>query len=196
MTLKNISDQMLKVKWKSASCFSKNDLPAHISKWLLFPGSFTNKISKLAKENEKLKIVVLNENLQLAKTQSYEFQQFSCHYFYIREVQIFLGNIILMYAKSLMPKNASVIYKQRFRSLGQSALGKMLFSHSLLRSPFQLAKISPKNKKEHFSIATEEDVPYLWGRRSIFSAAENIVLLNEFFSSQFIELISNREINF
>lgn len=161
----------------------------------MYSGSFTKKILALKGAEARFNIKILGEQLELAKKSSYEFSIFNCHYVYSREIQIFLDDYLLMYARSVMPQNVAPFYKRQFRGLGARPLAEMLFSaFPLQRSPFEIAKIHPMQRE--YVLANEANVSsprFLWARRSVFSAAQDLLLLTEIFSPSLIELISNCE---
>lgn len=186
---------ILKAGWKPSRCYSTIELPAKIAKWLLFPGSFTKRVQNFIK-NEKMHIHVLREDLEIAKRSSYEFLLFNCRYIYAREIQIFLGSHLAMYARSVIPKDGMLIYKRQFRGLGRRPLGNMLFSSDVFtRSPFEIAKIMPSEQEFHLALSSKTPQPhFLWARRSVFSIQQEFLLLNEVFSPDFLRLISENDI--
>jgi chorismate--pyruvate lyase len=183
---KIMSKQDIKPIWKNPRCFSKGELESHIAEWLLFSGSFTQKIKK-SYRSMPLTITTLNEQLERSKQSSYEYPLFKCRYMFVREIYIFLGEFKLMYARSVMPKTASTLYKSNFRNLGKKPLGTMLFNKNKFdRSPFEIAKIRPDTREYFLAGGVKHQVPFIWARRSVFSVnGDAFLLLAEYFSPFF-----------
>jgi chorismate-pyruvate lyase len=182
-----------KIIWKNSVCL-RAKLPAEIAKWLLYSSSFTEKLERFYAKMGVMKIHILSERAEIAKKHTLEFSQFKCHAIYSREIQILVDNNLIMFARSVIPKDILPIYKRLFRGLGQQPLGHMLFLPSIKRSQFEMAKIFPGNREFFLSTTVDtRDVPFLWSRRSVFSTTENLVVLSEVFSPYFIQLISKQD---
>ena len=195
MSKKYTQNQFLRTVWKKPECFPKTEFTENIAQWLLFPGSFTVKVQKIFSDQKELKIQVVKEGLEIVKKSSYENYLFNCRYVYTRYTKIYWGDCLLMYAKSVLPKDAALIYKWQYRSLGMRPLGQMLFdSRKFDRSPFEIAKIWPHYSE--FDLATdipETELPFLWARRSVFSTKQQLIVLNEIFSPDLIRLINEHK---
>lgn len=179
----------LSTRWKKANIPLHSAIPAQISDWLLYPGSFTKRVQNQFRGTIRIKVI--NEGLVHTSTATYEYQCFKVNYCYQRAIQIFLNDTLLMYAHSAMPITAPFYYKKHYRGLGQLPLGTMLFSSTkLVRSDFQLTHVLPHHA-EYALAVTQHDRPatFLWARRSIFSQQARLLLLTELFSPDFIRLI-------
>lgn len=181
---------MGKIIWKKPQFFFGDGPAKSVLQWLLFEGSFTIKVQSLNGLNEKFAIRILKEDLSLLK--GFVCDLNSSNYLYTRDIQIFLGEKLLMFANSVVPKNANLIFKKKFRSLGERSLGNLLFSYKdMVRSSFELAKVMPDTTE--FKLATlssQEAPPFLWARRSHFSLQERCLTLVEVFSPELINLIN------
>jgi chorismate-pyruvate lyase len=178
--------------WKPSYCYNGTEITGKLKDWLLDPGSFTKKALILQRLTEALSIKVLHEGLELAQEATMASIHLPCRYVYVRETQIYLGNSLLMYAKSMMPKTTNVVLKSRFRGLAQKPLGKLLFSvQKIKRTPFELARILPSFCEFNLAVGDEETAPlFLWGRRSLFISDKPLVLLTEIFSKHLLGRIN------
>lgn len=185
--------RFLKSAWKKPAQFSHNELPSVIRRWLLYTGSFTKKGQTLLPK-ATMRIQILKEDLEMAPSSSFEYQLFRCHYIYVREIKIFLGDYLLMFARSVMPKTAPANLKHQFRGLGHQPLGHLLFgTKNIQRSSFEVAKFFPNDRE--FCLVTSNGMasPFLWARRATFCSKVSLLLLTEVFSPALIKLILNHE---
>lgn len=144
--------------------------------------------------SESIKLSVLGEGLEIARSLSSEYAIFSCKYLYMREVEISLGDTLLMLARSVMPKTENFLLKRSFRGLGDHHLGSILFTNKIKRSPYKVAKISVTSKEDMMKKRGNGDgnLPaHIWGRQSTFEYESPFLLLTEFFSPEFW-VIANR----
>jgi chorismate--pyruvate lyase len=178
----------LKPNWKTPSLFSRATLESKMARWLLFPGSFTKKARVYSSSETPLTIKVLNEGLVLVDSDSYEYQLFNCRYAFIREIEIYIGDQKLMYAKSALSSTAGVLDKWRFRNLGGKPLGEMLFNkQAFSRKELKIAKITKDNPAFYLAMDSTNSAEFIWARRSIFTGRTQI-LLTEYFSPYLQEL--------
>lgn len=185
----------LKPIWKNSRCFSALQLPKEIRAWLLYPDSLTEQLKKECKhQKKKMHIVVLEEHLEFIPDLAFETKIFDCRLAYARHIQIYSDSTLLMYAKSLMPKNDNVMRKRQFRGLGEKPLGEILFAMSgIIRSAFELSKI-PANFTEYKLTHNNEQLSpaYIWARRSIFSNPLPFLCLTEYFAPDFFALMTTK----
>lgn len=186
------------ILWQLPLChWELNALP-RTKQWLLFRGSITQQLNQLGlNDQEQVTIKILRESLLKTRPLSPEDKFFHCKYLYSREIQLYLGKTLVMYARSLMPKDESSLIKKQFRNLQNRALGTLLFgSIHVRRSPFLVAKIRPDQESYH--LATDPALSMadpVWARCSHFSRTDTeipddrlspFLLLTEFFSPTFI----------
>lgn len=182
----------LKNVWKRPEYFSTQQLPQDIRSWLLYSHSMTHQLKHACQlADRKFSIKVLNEQLELMPQSICDELNSTCRYAYIREVQLYAGKKVVMYAKSFMPKNEHCILKRQFRGLGHKPLGNLLFTNSINRSQFNLAKIFPEKKEYHY--LDSDLLPYfIWARKSCFFNNQPFLLLIEYFSSNFFALMKEK----
>jgi chorismate-pyruvate lyase len=172
------------------------ELSTTLARWVLYSGSFTKRMAEFL-PNTKTSIEIICEGQTLLSEFSSEYHCLRSQYVYQREIKICLDNEVLMFAKSIVPKNAPLFFKQQFRKLGEQPLGGILFrSPSFYRSAFQLAKIYQDATEDRaIDLATGLTFPFLWGRRSVFSAEVPLLLLTEIFAPGLVKLINRYEHN-
>lgn len=172
------------------SCFSRIELPRSIANWLLYEGSFTEKAKSLLPQ-EKLTIELIRQDLTLRSNAFAHFKiPFICEAVYQREIKIYLGKFLLMFARSTVPKDADLFFKRKFRALGLQPLGQMLFNDSRVsRSQFEVAKIRPDHTDFNSAVTNRVATDFLWARQSLFSQGKPLLSLTEIFSPDLIELI-------
>ncbi len=180
--------QCLRPIWKEPHFFSKSELTPEIKRWLLFSGSFTQKLVRISKESQQeVKIGILNESLETAKELALEYGLFHCKFVYTREILIFLGEALVMYARSVVPKTENFLFKKRFKGLGEHPLGEILFNcPRITRSQYNLAKVTSMHKEYSLAAWGSKGFPkYIWARRSTFNIDKPFLLLTEFFAPNF-----------
>lgn len=179
--------------WKQPNYFLSQELPSTVRQWLLYPNSMTKQLKQASLDRQsQFKINILNEGLGLLSAKVYEQKIFSCRLVYSREVQIFSGSTILMYAHSVMPKTETALIKRRFRGLGFKPLGEILFEDKTIdRSPFNVTKIYPASKEYHLATMNQKEQPFVWSRQSYFSQKQQpFLLLTEYFSPNLFTFLS------
>lgn len=174
-----------KSNWKSASCFSNNLLPAEVRQWLLYPDSMTVVLKHMCQTlNHKLSLKILTEQVEVLPNHTFVETLFHCRLAYSREIQLFADSTLLMYARSLLPKNVNPMMKKIFRCLGEKPLGEILFDkNEVKRSPFVITRIFPE--MEEYKLATELNdykPDFVWARQSYFWQQRPFLLLSEYFS--------------
>ena len=101
----------------------------------------------------------------------------------LRQVQLLCGDIVCVYARSIIPQKTLEGKHRRLRFLGDRPLGAYLFANpSLHRNQQQLASIAKKDTL--FDIATAgsaQDCAQIWGRRSLFTIDQKPLLVSEYF---------------
>ncbi len=101
----------------------------------------------------------------------------------LRQVQLLCGDMICVYARSIIPLETLRGRHRRLRFLGDRPLGAYLFANpSLQRNQQQLASIARKDAL--YDIATAgsgQDCDQIWGRRSLFTIDGKSLLVSEFF---------------
>ncbi len=101
----------------------------------------------------------------------------------LRQVQLLCGDMVCVYARSIIPLKTLKGRHRRLLFLGDSPLGAYLFANpSLQRNQQQLASIAKKDAL--FDIApagSVQDCAQIWGRRSLFAIDQTPVLVSEYF---------------
>lgn len=156
--------------WRAPGCYSELSSAPQVKRWLLFQGSITQQLNHLSKRlNKDIKVCVLHQGLERAKTLTLEHALFTCKYLYVREVQLYLGETLVMFARSIIPRDESCMIKRYFKGLGEQALGTLLFQPFIERTHFYLAKINSNLSEYALSVATTAHHPeFIWARCSAF----------------------------
>ena len=164
-------------------------VPKHWHEWLTNTESLTKKLS-LAYAAE-LKVNVLEQDWGVPDATELEALGMSEHgktlthknHYVIRRVQLTLNGIARVYARSIFPKNCLTLGEKNIHQLGETPLGKWLFTHpELIRNPFEITQIKAELLPSDAGAPTEKS---LWGRRSIFSLNNhNPMLVTEYFLTE------------
>lgn len=181
------------LNWKKSDHFSSQQLPKTVRRWLLYANSMTKQLKQASLDrHSQFKIKILHEGLELLTTKMCEQKIFSCRFVYTREVQIFSGSTLLMYAHSVIPKTEKILIKRQFRGLGFKPLGEILFEDKTIeRSSFNLAKIYSTSKEFHLTTMSQKGHSFIWSRQSYFSQKQQpFLLLTEYFSPTLFTFLS------
>ncbi len=101
----------------------------------------------------------------------------------VREVVLYLGDLPVVFARSVFPVASLSGELAHLRSLRNRSLGAILFSHPLIqRSPFELALLPGDSDYLPDALHQREAA---WGRRSRFDIRGRRVLVSEVFLAPF-----------
>ncbi|MFA9420820.1 MAG: chorismate lyase [Gammaproteobacteria bacterium] len=161
--------------------FSKKLDPAVIS-WLADQGSLTKRLMEYCPGQFSVRVLsqqwVIPE-IDEARILNIPYRQTAL----LRQVQLLCGDMVCVYARSIIPLKTLGGRHRRLRFLGDRPLGAYLFANpSLQRNQQQLASIAKKDTL--FDIATagsDQDCAQIWGRRSLFTIDEKPLLVSEYF---------------
>lgn len=172
---------MIIVKGKHA----QNDVSYDLSAWLTDAGSFMQRLKEHGVENAQVKVLKegwalpdIEERLELALPQR--------SFAWVREVSIFSGNKIWMFARTVIPQATLTGRERTLQRLKNRSLGSILFRYpELVRSEFDYfclgsAEATYKKISRYLPVVDDE----LWARRSRFEFNEKLLLLTEVFFSE------------
>ncbi|ALP51700.1 hypothetical protein Tel_00280 [Candidatus Tenderia electrophaga] len=101
----------------------------------------------------------------------------------VRQVHLYCGDVIKVYARTVMPLALLQGHGRGLANLGGRPLGELLFrDKSMRRSPMEIARIEVGELFHRWAVPEQAgfDQP-LWGRRSVFRLAGLPLLVNEIF---------------
>jgi len=147
---------LTKLNWHNIDYF--HDIPEKVLFWIRDDQSLTQ---KLKKRYQDFKVEVYKqEELEIYK---HEINQLGNEVnFIVREVYLYGDNQPIVFARSVIPKNAKTNSIMR---IGNKPLGEILFN-------------DPNIVREPMEITLHNDV---WGRRSVFITKGSRILVSEFF---------------
>ena len=139
--------------------------------WLFDKGSLTAMLIDYSNDNFYVKVLreywgmpYLHEQKALGSTK----QQLSL----IREVELYCNDRAVVFARSIIPRNATIGKGRILTRLGSKPLGHLLFKKARVRKrKREVARISYKNKK-------------LWARRTPYVFLGEEILISEFFLTE------------
>jgi chorismate--pyruvate lyase len=169
--------------------YMNNVIPEKMQGWLSDPGSF---MERLKRHNvNDARITVLNEGWCLPLSDERELLGIKDRAFaWVREVAILTGNMTLMFARTVIPRETLTGKERQLQDLKTRSLGSILFKHPVWeRTEFDFFNIE-SNTMWHEKINKEiADTPdCLWARRSLFFLHKKTVLLTEVFFPEIMDL--------
>ncbi|RLA11790.1 MAG: chorismate lyase [Gammaproteobacteria bacterium] len=161
--------------------FSKKLDPAVVS-WLVDQGSLTRRLMAYCPGQFSVRVLSqqwVTPEIDEARILSIPYRQTAL----LRQVQLLCGDMVCVYARSIIPLKTLKGRHRRLLFLGDRPLGAYLFANpNLQRNQQQLASIAKKDAL--FDIATAgntQDCAQIWGRRSLFTIDEKPLLVSEYF---------------
>ncbi|WP_206605600.1 chorismate--pyruvate lyase family protein [Pelagibaculum spongiae] len=176
--------------WRTAGCWSQQQLPAPLRSWLLDKGSLTRRLQAYSACGFKVILLsqawqgILQDERQILDIPPRKRAM-------VREVLLCDGEKPLVYARSIIP-DATFRGPGRFLTrLGSRPLGEKLFSdHSVIRGPLSVTRCDSRHKQfwQACSAAPIDLWPSeLWGRRSVFKLNNQPLLVSEFFLPELLK---------
>ncbi|MGH1484696.1 MAG: chorismate--pyruvate lyase family protein [Cellvibrionaceae bacterium] len=190
-------------KWQATS-FQHNQLPKHLSAWLLDQGSLTQKL--VERSQGRLRVKVLQQRIQAARLSEYKALAQPVHskrssakptskpiafntrrWAVVREVVLYGNDVPWVYARTIIPLLTLKGSLRRLHYLGNKPLGGALFADpSMRRQGLELAEITtqdlpPNAQSLHASKGS------IWGRRSLFFLKNKPLLVCEVFLEKLIK---------
>jgi len=150
--------------------------------WLLYPGSFMQRLKKNGVTDSSISIVqqtwqapLLDEKKQLTII--------GREWALVREVLIKNNNNHWMFARTVFPRASLTGKERQLARLKNRSLGSVLFRHQQMqRSKFKFTQIMPETNLHNKIIKlTKRNFGILWARNSIFWLGEKKLLLTEIF---------------
>jgi chorismate lyase len=157
-------------------------LPTDVRKWLLDPGSLTQRLIKAS--GGRFAVQILSQRwekprLSEAKLLSMRGRETAI----VREVTLLCAGQPWVFARSVMPASSLTGRLRRLRKLDNSSLGEMLFrDNSMRRRPFQIALIDGESGQIPMHLRAPQR---LWGRRCRFELANKPIMVSEIFLNTF-----------
>lgn len=158
----------------------RKDLSESLKHWLLYPGSFMERLKQNGIQDAYLK--VLQQDWQIPLISEQEILGIKDKAL-IREVLILNEQTIFMYARTVFPKQTLTGELQHLAHLENRSLGSILFKDpSMVRSEFEIACLKPGMLWYETVIKHLKEKPLeLWARRSTFNLQGKELLLTEVF---------------
>jgi chorismate--pyruvate lyase len=169
--------------WQSILSNAKPSLPASRKDWLLDEGSLTTKLVECCHPG-RFHVEVVSQQWQRPLYSEQQLLNMR------RGEQAFTRHVILhcdeanwVFARTLIPASSFKGKARRLALLRNKPLGAVLFSDAATRRiDMQVAAINPSHLLYHLAGAeTGLDDAELWGRRTLFSYASKLLLVNEIF---------------
>ena len=157
-------------------------MPAALQGWLTDTGSLTRSLQAQADQGFSVKL--LGESWVLPLPDEARLLGIASDALvYQREVQLLNGADADVYARTVIPRATFDGLSEHFMNLGTKPLGELLFTDpSVRRGDIQVACIIAAQALYKLALQNEMALPtMLWGRRSPFYVADEILLVNEIF---------------
>jgi chorismate--pyruvate lyase len=162
-----------------------HDLNTNMRNWLLYPGSFMQRLREHGANNPQVQ--VLHQNWQIPFNSERNLLNLDIDATtWVREVLISSGNTPWMYARSIFPRETLEGKLQELTHLENRSLGSILFQDpNLKRSEFEITCLKP-GSASHSQVAKQVKITdlknaTLWARRSKFIIEKKELLLTEVF---------------
>ncbi len=167
-------------RWRPEHQFPARLLPRGVRWWLLDDGSLTDRLSALG--NFRVERIYQGWQFPLASERSL-LQQSTRQLALIREVQLLLDDIPVVFARSVFPFASLTGPLTHLRRLRNSSLGAILFSNpGLERSHFEVTVLG--TDCDYLPPGLRQTEP-AWGRRSLFRVADRELVVSEVFLRTF-----------
>jgi len=170
------------IQWQSPDGFHADLAQSQLKDWLYDSGSFMQRLKIHGIEDAKIE--VLSQNWQFpTPDEKYELNLPDRTYVLAREVYIKNDEQVLMFARTIFPRQTLTGAEKQFRQLKSQSLGSKLFTEpSMMRTPFEFAFISAGSRWYEKAVqCLAQPIASLWGRRSIFFIKEKPLLLTEIY---------------
>lgn len=153
-------------------------LTHHEKDWLLEPNSLT---AKLKHHGCNFHVQVLSEKVFKLNVEQQSLLDGQYKEGVNREVLLWCNNQPMVYAQSWLPVTKSM-QQQQLLELGDKPLGDVIFQHpDLKRTEIEVACFDEHHPVQQLIDQPSEGKRSLWGRRSVFSLAQNRFLVCEIF---------------
>jgi chorismate--pyruvate lyase len=176
--------------WFKSTDISARKLDPEVISWLVDQGSLTSRLREFCPGQFSVRVLSqqwVKAKVDEAKLLNIPFRQRVL----LRQVQLFCGETVCVYARSIIPLKTVRGKHRRLLYLGDRPLGAYLFANAgLSRNSQQLASIARKDPL--FEIATsdgDQKAEQIWGRRSLFTIDDKPLLVSEFFLPALFEKI-------
>lgn len=157
--------------------------------WLAEPGSLTLRCGKSCR-NFRLRL--LSQGMGLPwPDESPLFAVPPGQQAWVRDVLLECDGVPVIYAHTVLPLRPAGRLIRWLAGLGSRSLGSLLFSHpGFERSPLQFRRLDRRHRLFHLAARQipENQVTYLWARRSAHRLGRQVVLVTEVFLPAIREL--------
>lgn len=157
-------------------------LPASLTAWMLYAGSFMQNLKDHGVVAPQVKVV--RQTWQFPGREESKILAINARrYAMMREVLIQDDGVDLMYARTIFPAATLTGKERSLANLKNRPLGSVLFSNPFVeRSEFELACINSKmDLYQKILCYTSVTVENIWARRSVFYIGNKPLLLEEVF---------------
>lgn len=170
------------LSWRRADTYSRQQLPAAMRNWLVYPGSLTRRLQ--AHYQPHFQVDHLGSHWSKPLTDEARLLGLPLDAFaYQREVRLCDGDETLVYARTVVPAESYQGLRHQLESMGNRSLGELLFTDpSAHRGPIQIARLTVRHPLYQRAIKHASGQPdSLWARRSCFWLSGKLILVNEIF---------------
>ncbi|MFV2032595.1 MAG: chorismate lyase [Gammaproteobacteria bacterium] len=168
--------------WFSPAYLAARKLDPEVRSWLDDQGSLTKRLMNFCPG--QFSVRVLSQCWVRAEIEETRLLQIPPRQrVLLRQVQLYCGDRVCVYARSLIPLKTLKGKHQRLRYLGTRPLGGYLFSNPRLRREQQhLASLARKDPLFDIALSgSTQRGEQIWGRRSLFTIDRKPLLVSEFF---------------
>jgi chorismate lyase len=168
--------------WRAVYCYTSGELPPENRYWLLDNGSLTGRLVANCRGRFNVQRLYQGWQTPLLSEQRL-LSQPPRELALVREVVLRDGDTPIVFARSVFPLTCLQGRLRHLRQLQNKPLGEILFKNpGMHRSPFELAKITPRS--DYLPADIQGDEP-AWGRRSRFVVNNKALMVSEVFLSAF-----------
>ena len=163
------------IRWYTLRRPACTDAPLHWRKWLLDPGSLTQRLVNASQGNFRVEVIRqgwYHPTRSEAKALGMRPRQLAI----IREVQLIGNGQPWVFARSVIPATTLTGKQRELNFIGSRSLGTILFRDpTMRRGPLQISRLKLR------------DGDAAWARRSLFYLSEKPLLVSEVFLPALLE---------
>jgi chorismate--pyruvate lyase len=166
----------LNANWQRGATVT--ELTQNEKDWLLEPNSLTAKLKQYGRD---FKVQVLSESEFTLSVEQQHLLDSQFEKGINREVLLWCNAQPMVYAQSWLPITKGM-KQQALLTLGNKPLGDVIFQHpDLRRTEIEVARFDENHPVQQLIEQPALNLQSLWGRRSVFSLAQNRFLVAELF---------------
>ncbi len=171
-------------KWKLPQQVRHDQLPMELKSWLFHSGSLTHRLCRVCPQPFQVK--VRQQKWQRFLREEWQVFQFKGHpWGMVREVDLYCGNIPVVFARTVIPVTSLQGKLRQLLYLGSKPLGEVLYSCAKVqRCQLMIRNFTANDgfyQKACLPLEDGDKPANIWARRSLFFLFGQPLLVSELF---------------